>query len=64
MKKKQRKQTNDVVVIVIIIFTVLISFGGIYVLSTYRQTSNSYTYEEMLHDHDGDGLPDHGTDYH
>lgn len=64
MKKKKIKQANDIVVVAVIIVTVLISFGGIYVLSTYRQNNNSYTYEEILHDHDGDGIPDHGTDYH
>lgn len=59
MKKKIKKKDNTLAIAIIIVAVItLLMVCGILGLSKL-QNSRTYTYEEMLHDHDGDGVPDH-----
>lgn len=58
MKKIKNKDRTSIIAILIIATITVVMIGGIFVLKNSLYNTN-YTAEEMLHDHDGDGVPDH-----
>jgi|LSQX01.1.fsa_nt_gb hypothetical protein len=63
MKKiysKKERQTREFVrkLIISTLVFVIITISGIVIYNSL-QGERVYTAEEMLHDHDGDGIPDH-----
>lgn len=58
--RKERKLFGLIrtVVIIIIVILLLIISGTIF-SNNYSNNSVTYTPEQLEHDHDGDGIPDH-----
>jgi hypothetical protein len=57
--KKERQQRKNLTITIITSLVILITVSVL--LSTKGPDDNMsrYTAEQMLHDHDGDGIPDH-----
>lgn len=61
--KKKEVKTDKLMIGLIIILVIFIS-SATFGLNQLRNRYRPYSYEEMLHDHDGDGIPDHPVDFH
>ena len=55
-KRKQRKMYKRMVMVALCIFVLLIA---VILIEDKSKSYITYTPEEMVHDHDGDGVPDH-----
>lgn len=63
-KVKQKEFKTDKIMIGLIIVLVIFLGSATFGLNQLRNQYRPYTYEELLHDHDGDGIPDHPADVH
>ena len=59
LSNKERKQRLLYKKLAVIILCALVLLTGIVVLDRYYTSNRTYTAEEMKHDHNGDGIPDH-----
>lgn len=63
-KVKQKEVKTDKIIIGLIITLVIFIGSATFGLNQLRNHYRPYSYEDMLHDHDGDGIPDHSADAH
>jgi membrane-associated HD superfamily phosphohydrolase len=57
--KKERQQRKNLTITIITTLVILISVSVLLSIKGPDDNMPRYTAEQMLHDHDGDGIPDH-----
>ena len=57
--KKERQQRKNLTITIITSLGILISVSVLLSIKEPGDDRPRYTAEQMLHDHDGDGIPDH-----
>ncbi len=56
---KKERQARKMMRNALIVLLSVICIISILVITTKGDTNGGYTAEQMAHDHDGDGIPDH-----
>lgn len=59
LSKKERQARKLLLKVGITLIVVIIIIIAVTTLSGANRGNRQYTAEELLHDHDGDGIPDH-----
>ena len=57
--KKERQQRKSLTLIIITSLVIIISISVLLSFNGPDDSKPRYTAEELYHDHDGDGVPDH-----
>lgn len=64
MSKREREKKKKLIGFIIFLISIVLVLSLAIIMLDKPTNNGPYTYEEMLHDHDGDGIPDHGIDEH